>query len=75
VTLMRFRADRRFDDLNRKIDVGSSRTAEDLQHLRSHMKEGFEDLDHDSKVRSVILFYIAIALAFWLYFGALAIKL
>src|SRR4051794_13096527 len=27
VTLMRFRADRRFDDLNRKIDVGSSRTA------------------------------------------------
>jgi hypothetical protein len=74
VTLMRFRTDRRFDDLNRKIDVGSNRTAEDLRHLRSHIKEGLEELDHDSRVRSVLLFFVAIGLALWLFFGALLLK-
>lgn len=71
VTLMRFRTDRRLDDLNRKIDVGSSRTAEDLRHLRSHMKEGFEDLDHDARARSAIVSTVLIGFVLWLFLGAL----
>jgi hypothetical protein len=74
VTLMKFRTDRRFDDLNRKINDGSSRTAEDLRHLRIHMKEAFEDLDHDIRTRQDILFFAAIVIAFGLVFGSSAIK-
>jgi hypothetical protein len=74
VAVMRVRTDQRFDDLRRKIDVGSSQTAEDLRHLRSQMKQRLEDLDDDSRTREVLLFWLASALALGLFFTALAIK-
>ena len=72
---MEGRTDQRFDDLNRKIHDGSSRTAEDLRQLRRHMKAGFEELDDDTRTRELLLFWFALLIAFWLWFCIAMIKL
>jgi hypothetical protein len=73
--LIEIRTDQRFDDLNRKIDSGSDRAAEELRQLWRHMKSDLKGVEDESRRRAAILYGLTVAIVIFLFFISSVSKL